>query len=94
MFPFTRASEREKPRGDYSRGVLVKLENGRRYFFPGGEPELAMILAHAALADADLEHPNTAIEFGERSGDRGELWLSLKTLKASALVPVDGSDTI
>ena len=70
-------------------GLLVKLEDGRKYFFPGSEPEDGMLLAKMALTDGELDHPNTGIEFGERSGDGGELWVSSKTVKASALTPTE-----
>lgn len=81
MFPFTRSNETITPRGDWSCGVMVTTADKRRYFFPGGEPELAMILARSALSDAVLNAPNTAIEFGTRNNNE---WVREKRIKASA----------
>lgn len=84
MSLFIRPSEVRGDRGDWSSGVLVTGPDGRRYFFPGGEPELAMILAHDSLSPLVLDHPNTGIEFGVRNNNE---WVREKLLKASALVP-------
>lgn len=61
-------------------GVLVITPINKRYLFPGGNPDIALILVHDALPESILNDPRTAIEFGEAFGST---WLSSKVLKAA-----------
>lgn len=85
-YPLLRADER--PREASATGTpglrVACLASGRVWFFPGGTPELGMILARRALYDGTLEHPRTEITFGEK---RGTGWVPSQVLKA---VPVEG----
>jgi len=86
MFPYLRSNENPAPRGNYSVGILVMLADGRKFFFPGSEPEDGMILARIALSDDELDHPITTIEFGVRTENE---WVQSKLVKASALTPTE-----
>jgi hypothetical protein len=50
------------PRSARTWGVVV-YAGERRYFFPGGTPDVALALARTALPD-QLRDPLTRIEFG------------------------------
>ncbi len=61
-------------------GVLVIDPDKKRYLFPGGDSESALILVRDALPESVLTDPRTTIEFGEAYGSA---WLSSKVLKAA-----------
>lgn len=76
MWPYRPGEERTTP--GPTPGVVVLTGEGERFFFPGGTPDLAMILARSAFGDA-LKDASTRIEFGEADG---KLWTPAKVLQA------------
>ena len=63
-YPHIRSGERLQDVGPRTVGVCVFTPDGKRYFFPGGSPELASQLMKMSVADDVLKHPQTRIEFG------------------------------
>lgn len=66
MFPFLRPDEVRESTNP-TPGVCVVVPNGRRYWFPGATPDLAMALGRPALGDA-VNDPGITIDFGTRDG--------------------------
>lgn len=78
MFPFLRTNEGTKKPTNASWGIVVTTPDGKRYFFPGGTPNAAMVVGRMALGDL-MDQPQTAIEFGRADG---KLWILDKVVKA------------
>lgn len=86
MFPFLRPTEEPRSGRTKQVGVLITTPT-KKWLFPGGDTELAMILARAVLDTTVLDHPMTRIEFGEMVDSD---WVPSKIMKASV---DDGPDT-
>jgi hypothetical protein len=79
--PFLRPDEqRDEHTPGQTPGVLVDCPGAGRWFFPGGSPELALILAREALGETRLAAPGTRLEFGTR---RGKVWVGERVLKVA-----------
>ena len=70
-----------RPTGDRTLGLMIKC-GGRRYFFPGSSPAVALSLC--LLPPERLEAPDTVIEFGTADGTH---WAPEKVLKAAETTP-------
>lgn len=82
-YPHLRPDETRRETPGPTPGVLVITPDGKRFFFPGGTPDLGLILARGSLG-ADLDDPRTRSEFGTRDGS---LWQRERLLKAPAGSP-------
>jgi hypothetical protein len=63
---------------------MILSPSGRKYWFPGGTPELGMMLARSVLSPEQLDHPQTTIEFGERLD---QTYATLQILKSPPQLP-------
>ncbi len=85
MFPFLRPTERPRDGGEKQVGVLITTPT-KKWLFPGGDVELALVLARDVLDTVLMTHPQTRIEFGVMYGSD---WVPSSVIKAST----DGTDT-
>lgn len=62
-------------------GLVVRLMDGTRYFFPGGDQQQAETFAKQTLGER-LTEPLTAIEWGSASGSS---WTCERVIKAPGI---------
>ena len=77
--PFLRPEERSHETPGRTPGVLVVLADGRRFLFPGGTYDLAMILANKVVGEKELASPDARVEWGYR--DHRNAWVCEKKYK-------------